>query len=192
LPGIAGVVGGAAIFGLATGSDLAKTISTDAGEAVLVSGLFTEIGKETTGRHRPREGDGPFSFHPFSGAASFPSGHTTTAFALASAVSEDLGNNPWIAVPAYGLAALVGFSRTRANAHFASDVLIGGAAPGRLLTLGAEAIFAVARFAKRPRRRLNAAAESDQGSAAILDDEPNGRRGAEQKPEKEHRDHPPM
>jgi membrane-associated phospholipid phosphatase len=134
LPGIAGVVGGAAILGFAFDSDLAKSISADAGEAVLVSGLFAEIGKQTTGRHRPRDGEGPFSFHPFSGDASLPSGHTTTAFALASAVSEDLGNDPWIAVPAYALAALVGFARTRANAHFASDIVLGGtigAATGR-------------------------------------------------------------
>jgi PAP2 superfamily protein len=134
LPGIAGIAGGAAVAGLLADSDFAKAISADSIEAVVLSGIFTAAGKEMVGRSRPRDADGPFTFHPFSGAASFPSGHTTTAFALASVVSEHFENRLWVAAPLYALAGGVGLARTRANAHFASDVLVGaaiGAATGR-------------------------------------------------------------
>jgi membrane-associated phospholipid phosphatase len=127
LPGIAGVAGGSALVGLLTGNELAKEISVDSGEAVLISGLLTASLKELTGRSRPNRADGPFQFHPFSGNASFPSGHATSAFALASVVSEHFDNSLWVAAPVYGLAALVAFARTRANDHFATDVLVGGA-----------------------------------------------------------------
>jgi membrane-associated phospholipid phosphatase len=63
-----------------------------------------------------------------------PSGHATVAFALASTISERFDNSWWVAPGAYALASLVAFSRTRANAHFASDVLVGaaiGTATGR-------------------------------------------------------------
>jgi hypothetical protein len=134
LPGIVGVAGGSALIGWLTEDQRAREISIDSGEAVLVSGLLTGAMKEMTGRSRPRDAGGPFSFHPFSGNDSFPSGHTTTAFALASVVSEHFENRLWVAVPLYGLAGLVALARTRADAHFASDVLVGaaiGTASGR-------------------------------------------------------------
>ena len=134
LAGIAGVIGGSAIFGFAAGNDLAKDIAADSAEAAGFSGAMESVLKEAIGRGRPRGRQGPFHFRPFSGSASMPSGHSTIAFALASTVSERFDNSWLVAPAAYGLASLVAFSRTRANAHFASDVLVGaalGTATGR-------------------------------------------------------------
>jgi len=115
----------------------AEHLVWDASEAlVFSSAVFTPVLKETIGRERPNTGKGPFDFHPFSGAASFPSGHTTGAFTVAAAFAEHFDNNLWVAVPAYALASGVGFARTRANAHFASDVVVGaaiGTATGRMV-----------------------------------------------------------
>lgn len=54
---------------------------------------------------------------------SFPSGHTASAFWGAAFLNTRYG--PWWGVPAYGLAALTGYSRIRTDAHFADDVLAG-------------------------------------------------------------------
>lgn len=60
--------------------------------------------------------------HP--GTFSFPSGHTTAAFASATAIS--LTYKKWqVAVPAYAYASLVGYSRMRLGVHYPSDVLGG-------------------------------------------------------------------
>jgi hypothetical protein len=125
--GVVGVVGGSELFGFVAANEDAKQIGVDAGEAAGLSALLTASLKEVTGRERPSRGDGPFHFRPFSGNASFPSGHATAAFSLAAAVSEHFDDSWWVAVPAYGLAGLVALARTRANAHFASDVFLGAA-----------------------------------------------------------------
>ncbi len=62
---------------------------------------------------------------------SFPSGHTTTAFAFAAVVGTE---HEWYwGVPAYGLAGLVAWSRINDNKHRLHDV-VGGAVLG--LTYG--------------------------------------------------------
>ena len=55
--------------------------------------------------------------------ASFPSGHTSSAFAFAAVIGE-MESKYW-AVPAYGLAAVVGYSRINDNKHFLHDVVAG-------------------------------------------------------------------
>jgi len=62
---------------------------------------------------------------PGGGARSFPSGHTSTAFAAASLIDANSGGA--IGVSAYGLASLTGYSRMEARRHFPSDVLAGAA-----------------------------------------------------------------
>lgn len=58
------------------------------------------------------------------GPYSFPSGHTSSAFAMATAVT--LSTKKWyIAVPSYIYACSVGYSRMRLGVHFPSDVLGG-------------------------------------------------------------------
>lgn len=81
--------------------------------ATLYSALFTNVLKYTVREKRPSSNS----------KTSFPSGHTTTAFAFASVVSI---HHPWyIGVPAYALATFVGVSRVNDKKHFIHDVLFG-------------------------------------------------------------------
>ncbi|MBI3235996.1 MAG: phosphatase PAP2 family protein [Bacteroidetes bacterium] len=58
------------------------------------------------------------------GSPSFPSGHTSSAFALATSVS--LQYPKWyIVAPAYIWASSVGYSRMYQGVHYPSDVLVG-------------------------------------------------------------------
>jgi len=108
-----------------TGHPAAASQIMRIGASVGVAGLFTAALKEAVGRTRPAQTPGDADeLHPFSGHDSFPSGHTTVAFALASAIDAETESRwvPWIAYPA---AALVGWSRVHDNRHWASDVLAG-------------------------------------------------------------------
>ncbi len=59
-----------------------------------------------------------------SGKYSFPSGHTTMAFATATALS--LSFPKWyVVVPSYGYAAAVAFSRMYLGVHYPTDILGG-------------------------------------------------------------------
>jgi len=58
------------------------------------------------------------------GTPSFPSGHTSAAFALATSLS--LSFPKWyIIVPSYAWAGTVGYSRMHLGVHYPSDVLFG-------------------------------------------------------------------
>ena len=87
------------------------------------------------GRATPADGLGASAFKPLSSHDSFPSGHTTWAFAAASALTEHY-SEPWMQATAYGLATLVGLARLEQNQHWASDVLAGalvGTTVGKLV-----------------------------------------------------------
>lgn len=97
----------------------------DALEAVfLAAGVLSPVVKTLVGRTRPSEGGDADEFHGLSRAQSFPSGHTTEAFAVASVFAARADG--WV-VPtlAYGLAAGVALARMNDRAHFPSDVLAG-------------------------------------------------------------------
>jgi len=107
-------------------------------EAVAVSGAIETLLKGVAGRARPYLSDTTpdrFRFgRGFGNAAyqSFPSGHTTVAFAAAAVVSGEAQRwwprGTWLVAPAaYGGATLVGLARMYNNAHWASDVALGAA-----------------------------------------------------------------
>lgn len=116
-------------------------------ESMVLGSTITVIGKGLAGRARPRHFKDTLGLQPFDPNPrdfqfgrgwgegqfqSFPSGHTTSAFAFASAlVSESHAWRPqwtwWVAPVFYGGASLVGFSRMYNNAHWASDVALGAA-----------------------------------------------------------------
>ena len=109
-------------------------------EAVLVSSAATGLLKGLAGRARPNvSGDTVASdfrfgrgFSKGNGYSSFPSGHTTAAFAAAASVTSEAQrfwpHHTWIVAPVmYGGATLVGLSRMYNNAHWASDVALGAA-----------------------------------------------------------------
>ena len=107
-------------------------------EAVAISGVVTAVLKDAAGRARPYVSSDT-SPHDFAfgrglrkGGAyqSFPSGHSTAAFAAASVVTSESQRwwpkGIWLVAPAmYGGATLVGLSRMYNNAHWASDVVLG-------------------------------------------------------------------
>lgn len=88
------------------------------------------------GRATPSESSGNADLKPLGSQDSFPSGHTTWAFAAASSFAEHY-TEPWAQVTAYGLATLVGMARLEQNQHWTSDVVAGaliGTTVGKLVT----------------------------------------------------------
>jgi membrane-associated phospholipid phosphatase len=119
------VLGGFAVVGLAGKNREAMNIAVDGLlSSVIAAGVVGPFFKVAMGRARPNAGEGPDSFSPFSSNASFPSGHTTQAFAVASVVAAHDGRL-WVSVLSYGLAGSVGFARIEQDAHWSSDVLAG-------------------------------------------------------------------
>lgn len=123
-----GVVGGFYLAGSLADNDTAIMVAQDGLTAsIIASGLITPALKIATGRSRPYENTGTSDFQSLGTSkrnSSFPSGHTTEAFALASVISAHY-EETWIKSSAYTVAALVGIARTYHDAHFASDVLAG-------------------------------------------------------------------
>ncbi len=74
--------------------------------------------------------NGPFSaVRDFSGSkenSSFPSGHTTVAFAAATVFAKEFKNHPIVPIIAYSAATLIGLSRLTENRHWATDIVAGG------------------------------------------------------------------
>jgi membrane-associated phospholipid phosphatase len=107
-----------------------------AGEAVGNAEIVATVLKDATKRLRPAgfpergnlydswfDSRGTF----LRGNGSFPSGHAIAAFAVATVIARRYGNHKWVPYTAYGMAALVGFSRLSLSAHFSSDVFMGAA-----------------------------------------------------------------
>ncbi len=116
------------VFGHFDENDKAKRTALIATESFLITGLYTTVIKAAFGRHRPSTGDSSTSFDGFTtDHNSFPSGHTSTAFAIATVVANEYEKVPYIKPLSYGLATLTGLSRINDEKHWASDIFLGAA-----------------------------------------------------------------
>ncbi len=92
-----------------------RAMSYDAAQALIVNAAWTGGLKYSFRRQRPDGSD----------SLSLPSGHASSAFALATVVDRHYG---WKAgVPSYLVAAGIGLSRVESNRHYLSDVIAGAA-----------------------------------------------------------------
>ena len=123
--------------GLATGSSREKQTSIMLAEALVTSGLWTSAIKYVAGRERPREmheavadwtgPGGAFGADGNGGGhASFPSGHATGIWAAATVLAYQYPAYHVVPTLAYGSAVAISYSRMVMNAHFLSDVVVGG------------------------------------------------------------------
>ena len=123
-------VGGAfATFGIGklTSNPLVEDLGRDLVRAQILNQAITQTLKFSVARARPDE----------SNNHSFPSGHSSGAFATATVLQRRYG---WkVGLPAYGVAGFIAASRLNENKHFLSDVIFGaavGIVAGRTVTFG--------------------------------------------------------
>ena len=137
------VVGGVTFLFYAGGyllkDDKAMQTGALAVNALVDATIVVEVLKTIAGRQRPRVGEAknvwnfiPASLKQFTGENpdkynSFPSGHTITAFTLATVIAQQYKETIYVPIIAYTIATGVGLSRTTENAHWLSDVMIGAA-----------------------------------------------------------------
>jgi hypothetical protein len=94
-------------------------------ESLVYAGIITGGLKMVFGRLRPESGAGSYRLDPFSGNSSFPSGHTTAAFAIVT---------PWVLYYRNGatyalfvLSTSTAVARIARDKHWPTDVLAGSA-----------------------------------------------------------------
>jgi hypothetical protein len=101
-------------------------VASRALKSSLLGGGATMALKSIGGRDRPLNStDNPYSFHLFrTSDASFPSGHTTVAFALATSFARETPDQ-WTDLGFFTLATLTAYARMHDDKHWASDVVFG-------------------------------------------------------------------
>jgi membrane-associated phospholipid phosphatase len=114
---LAGAAGAAVLLGDGRMQNMGLiSLQSIAGAAALSIGT-----KHLVGRARPSEGLGQWSRTSDSSNASFPSNHSTVAFAAVTPFAQEY-DAPWL----YGVAAIGSLGRTANRQHWVSDVVAGG------------------------------------------------------------------
>lgn len=99
-------------------------------ESEIITAVMTEGLKISVGRKRPNGHNSRFN-------SSFPSGHVSASFALATTFQSMYGYK--VGIPLYAFSSFVGLSRISDNKHFLSDVFF-GAALGTAVGMGVTSI----------------------------------------------------
>ena len=134
-------VGGLAVYGVArlAGQHTVADVAFHMAESVAAASLTSQLIRGPLGRTRPRDADKPFEnqydFHFMTGFThfaqrSFPSIHSSSGFAAASALVAEVNRRDhgavWlVGVPAYAMALTPGLSRMYLGQHWASDIFAG-------------------------------------------------------------------
>ncbi len=122
--GASSIAGAFYLIGRATHNARARETGLLGGEALIDGGIVAFAIKHATQRRRPRAPE-PGDF--FEGGLSFPSGHTTAAWSLATVVANEYRDKRLVQISAYGLATAASMARFTGRNHFLSDVLVGSA-----------------------------------------------------------------
>jgi hypothetical protein len=118
MPYVFSSAAGAAIF---FGDDRAQNIGLISLESIAGASAISLATKRLVGRARPYEELGMCRCTNDQNDASFPSNHSTVAFAAVTPFAKEY-DAPWL----YGLAALSSMGRVAARQHWVSDVVGGG------------------------------------------------------------------
>jgi membrane-associated phospholipid phosphatase len=137
------VLGGLGAYGFISRNQKLKTTTLLASQSYITGAALESVLKFLTGRQRPYFTDStkvqaePTFYGPFYKTpkdpdgtrtnSSFPSGHTTVAFAAATVYAMEYKDKPLVPIIAYSAATLIGLSRITENKHWATDVLTGAA-----------------------------------------------------------------
>jgi hypothetical protein len=122
-------------YGFIFKNEKVKTTTLLATQSYISAGVIETVLKELTKRERPYyvvpetgkprgKFHGPF-YHSGQEFKSFPSGHTTAAFAAATVYAMEYRKSIVIPIISYTAASLVGISRITENKHWATDVVLG-------------------------------------------------------------------
>ena len=129
-------------YGFIFKNEKLKTTTLLATQAYITGAAMESVLKFLTGRQRPyyydpRSVEAEPKFHgPFSNGkdingnrinSSFPSGHTTVAFAAATVFAMEYRDRPLVPLISYSAATLIGLSRITENKHWITDVFAGAA-----------------------------------------------------------------
>ena len=132
-----GIAGLFVLSGLAFKDKKARDTGLMALETLMHTGFLVQVFKHLAGRQRPSVENGQdYWFGPgaffnrynegaFARYDSFPSGHTISAWGLATVIAENYKDTFWVPVACYTLATAAGLSRLTEDAHWFSDVFVG-------------------------------------------------------------------
>lgn len=123
--GLGAVAGTFYFVGRKTHNDRARETGLLAAEALVDSVIAGEALKGITQRARPQAGIERSEF--FDGGSSFPSGHSTQAWAVATVIAHEYSDRPAVQFAAYSVATAVSVARFTGHKHYLSDVLAGSA-----------------------------------------------------------------
>ena len=123
------------VMGLATHKTHARNTGLLAAEAVVDTQIVSFAMKQAVGRLKPSDipphGDLRDTWFKYKGSlvngGGFPSGHTASAFGVATVIAERYRKRRWVPFAAYGAASVLSLSRLPTRAHFPSDIFIGAA-----------------------------------------------------------------
>jgi len=115
------LLAGAAAGAVALGDARAQNMGIISLESIAGAAAVSIATKRIVGRARPSEGQGQWSKTSDRSNASFPSNHSTVAFAAVTPFAQEY-DAPWL----YGLAAASSVGRVAGRQHWVSDVVAGG------------------------------------------------------------------
>lgn len=126
-------------FALITKNQKVHTTVLLASQSIITGVLIESVVKTLSGRTRPSyygtnteaepSFNGPFASSKgpsgIKSNSSFPSGHSTVAFAFATVFAKEYHDKPIVPIIAYSVATIVSASRVTENKHWTTDVLVG-------------------------------------------------------------------